>query len=121
MKKYLIVLLVLIACNLMSEDVRIIWNDNPSADSVLTYTVYVAQGSDSTLLTLVPVATVNDVWDGGECEYIVSFDSSYIQAAISATNRHGTGERSDPTKIYSRGELLVPGKALMAAPAIRGN
>lgn len=121
MKKYLIILLVLMTCNLMSDDVRIIWNDNPESHNVLTYIIYKAEGSDSTLLTLVPIDTIPDIWIGGQCEYVASFDSSFIRAAVAATNIHGTGERSDPTRAYSQGELFVPGKVKMAMIPIIGN
>jgi len=114
MKRVLFILFLFISCNLFPENVRFVWYDNPPADSVLTYIIYKAEGNDSTNMTLVPIDTIADIWSGGNCEYVTSFDSSYIQAAISATNRHGTSELSDATKKYSRGELLVPSKPSMA-------
>ena len=128
MKKYLsklttmwIVLLVLMVCNLMSDDVRIRWNDRPESDNVLTYTIYVVQSGDSSNLNLIPVDTISDIWTGGLCEYIFDFDSTYIRAAVSAQNINGSGEISDTTRAYSWGELFVPGKAQMATIPILGN
>ena len=121
MKKYLIILLVLMTCNLMSDDVRIIWYDNPESDNVTTYTVYVIQSSDSSNLNLIPVDTIPDIWTGGLCEYVFDFDSTYIRVAVSAQNINGSGEISDTTRAYSQGELFVPGKVNMATIPITGN
>ena len=121
MKKYLIVLMVFFACNIYSDDVRIIWNDNPAGDNVTNYIVYVVDSADSLNMNLIPIATIPDTWNGGECEYVYNFQNEYIRAAVQAENVNGVGEISDTTRAYSRGELFPPSKVSMATIPIIGN
>ena len=122
MKKYLIVLIVFIlVCSVQSDNVRIVWNDNPEADRVTNYIIYIYQGSDSTNTNMVPIDTIPDIWTGGQCQYIFDFDSLYIRASVQAGNSVGYGEPSDTTRAFYRGELFVPGKVNMATMPIIGN
>ena len=122
MKKYMIILIILfLVCNVQSDNVRIQWNDNPESDNVTNYVIYVIQSSDSTNTNVVPIDTVQDIWQGGICEYIFDFDSLYIRAAVKAGNNIGYGPSSDTTRAFSRGELFTPGKVSMATFPIIGN
>ena len=121
MKKYLIVLMIFFACNIYSDDVRIIWNDNPASDNVTNYIVYVIDSADSLNMNLIPIASIPDTWNGGECSYVYNLQNEYIRAAVQAENYNGFGEISDTTKAYSRGELFPPSKVQMATIPIIGN
>ena len=121
MKKVLFFLFVFIACNLFPDDVRIIWNDNPAEDNVTHYIVYKVESSDSSNVNLIPISTIIDIWDGGDCEYVTTFDSLYIRAAVQARNANGDGEISDITRAFSQGELFPPSKVRMATIPIMGN
>ena len=121
MKQYLIVLLVLMTCNLMSDDVRIVWIGNSEGEKVTHYEVYKAEGSDSTDLNLVLIDSVDHVFEGQEHFYVTPFDSNYIKGGVRAVNANGASLDTSKTRAYSQQELALPSSILFASPAIRRN
>ena len=121
MKKYLIVLLVLITCNLMSDDVRIRWFGNAENENVTHYRVYKAEDGDSTNLNLVLVDSVLHGGAGQDHFYITSFDSNYIKGGVQPVNANGACPVISETRAFSQEELALPSPALMASPGITRN
>ena len=120
MKKYLIIVMVLVACNLMSTDITIVWIGNADNEEVTHYRVYKAEGNDSTALNLTYIGDAPHTIAGAEIEFTTTFDStlSYVKAGVEAVNAVGVSERSE-SRVYLKGELALPSAPLMASPAIR--
>lgn len=117
MKKLIFYLFILVSCNLMSTDVRIIWHANPDNENVTHYRVYKAESNDSTNLNLVYMGDVQHTQYGDTLFFITSFDSGYIKGGVQAVNFYGVSDTAI-TKAHSQGDIFPPSKVLMAGTGI---
>ena len=116
MKKLLIVILALIACSLMSEEIKISWTANPDNERIDYYEVYKAEGNDSTNLPLVLIDTVNhgNRSYGDSVEFISTMDFNYVRAGLRAINSISISPMTI-SRVYSKEELFPPAPATSPA------
>ena len=111
MKKYFIVLFILIACNLTGYDFTFTWDFNPDTDLVDRYYVYPIVTIDS---VEIPFDSTN-FWmsfnhdslkainpDSASIIYPSNIDNNYLQFRVRARNIKGFGLPSDASNILRK-------------------
>ena len=123
MKRLIVLLAFLYACNGQEATPEITWSSNPVQDSVLYYELYVVNNPDS--MTLVNLGWENDTVSTAQEPYYekqinaavtitnitVSADGEYLQVYLIAVNRYGESVMA-ASNIIRKPRELSPSKMI---------